>query len=64
MANALDHMWGHVSNGATAEEQARARGSIAGLSCTIGELAERLQEQYLLTSTALSDLAVFVEVTP
>jgi hypothetical protein len=61
MVNALEHMWGHVSGAATAGDRAAAQESSAGLLHVIAELAAREQEPYLLTSTALGELAVFLK---
>ena len=60
LVDALEHMWGHVSTGATAEERQRARASAEGLFVTTRALAIRSHEPYLMSSTALSDLATFV----
>lgn len=58
--NALDHMWGYVSNVASEEERRYADGSPAGLLESIAALVSRTKEPYLTRSTALSELAVFV----
>jgi hypothetical protein len=58
--NALEHMWGYVSQAATAEERRAAGASAGALLLTICELAARTKEPYLTASTALSDLAPFV----
>ena len=56
LANALQHMWGHVADAATPEERAAAaRGP---LLAAVQAAALRQREAYLLASTALSDLAV------
>ena len=53
-------MWGHVADRATADDTRIARASPAGLMRTTREVALRVREPYLLASTALTDLAVFV----
>jgi len=58
--NALEHLWGYVADRATGAERQAARRSPAALLEGTVELAVRLQEPYLLASTALSDLAIFV----
>jgi hypothetical protein len=59
--NAIEHMWGYVRDQATPEELAAARiGATHLLACT-QQVALRARERYLLSSTALSELAVFVE---
>jgi len=60
LMNALEHMWGYVSALATAGDRASARASAAGLFARTRELAVRSRQPYLMSSTALSDLAVFV----
>lgn len=61
LRNALEHMWGHISDCATADEKAAARNGAAAMLGAIQVLAVREREPYLLASTALSELAVFVE---
>lgn len=59
LTNAVEHMWGHVSDRATAEETVVARRSPCDrLACT-QRVAWRVREPYLLSSTALSELAVW-----
>lgn len=60
LANAVEHMWGYVAHAATADEGRQAHQSTAALLAGVAELAVRLREPYLLASTALSELAVFV----
>jgi len=60
VVNALDHMWGYVAPCASEEERSYRRGSPARLLETIATLAGRTQERYLMRSTALSELAVFI----
>jgi uncharacterized protein YbgA (DUF1722 family) len=59
LANALEHMWGYVSAGASPEERRRGRASAGALLKVTRELAFRQPAAYLLASTALSELAVF-----
>lgn len=60
LVNALEHMWGYVSKIATADDRRAARASPADLLLKTHALAIQSREPYLLASTALSDLAVFV----
>lgn len=60
LANAVDHMWGHVRKHATADEVARAGTGVAEMLRLTQHLAMSRKERYLVESTALSDLAVFV----
>lgn len=53
--NALQHMWGHLNDGAEMVAE-----SPAALLADIQRLAGTKQEMYLLHSTALSELAVWV----
>ncbi|MDN5871272.1 MAG: DUF1722 domain-containing protein [Nitrococcus sp.] len=60
LVNVLEHMWGHVSDEATDDDRKTAEISTADLLCKTVELAARLPEPYLMASTALSDLAVYI----
>jgi Protein of unknown function (DUF1722) len=60
LTNALEHMWGYVSKAATSEDRQSAMASVGALLLKTRELAVVTKEPYLLRSTALSDLAVFV----
>jgi len=60
VVDVLEHMWGHVSDAATADERRDARRDAAGLLEATRRVALRVKEPYLTTSTALSELAVFV----
>ncbi len=60
LADAVEHMWGHVRKHATAEEVARAGTGVAQMLRLTQQLAMSRHERYLVESTALSDLAVFV----
>jgi hypothetical protein len=60
LANAVEHMWGHVSRRATPEEAASAAGGAAEMLAVTQKLAIGHNESYLVESTALSDLAVFL----
>ena len=61
LVNALEHMWGYVSRSATTEERAVADASVAALLRVTGELAARTRQPYLLASTALGELSVYLE---
>ena len=58
LVNALEHMWGHVSKDATPEERAASTRSGPELLVAIQTAAVRIGEAYLMSSTALSELAV------
>jgi hypothetical protein len=58
LVNAVEHMWGYVSNRAGAAERRQARQSVASLFAATQILAVRHAQSYLLASTALSELAV------
>ena len=58
--NALEHMWGHVSEAAAEEDRRDAARDAAGLLAATRRVALRIQEPHLLTSTAISELAVFL----
>jgi Protein of unknown function (DUF1722) len=60
LVNALEHMWGHVRRDATPAERLAADASPAALLLKTQELAIRAHEPYLLASTSLSELEVFV----
>jgi hypothetical protein len=60
LANAVEHMWGHVSRWATPEEAALAATGAAEMCGVTQKLALSHNERYLVESTALSDLAVFL----
>lgn len=61
LVNALEHMWGHVRGGARADEKRAAADRPQALLSLIQILAERQREMFLLSSTALSELAVFAD---
>lgn len=60
LTNALEHMWGHISKQASDEERRAARRSAGGMLSVTCALAMRLQVDYLVQSTALGELSVFV----
>lgn len=62
LGNALEHMWGHVSDEATDDDRRAVKISTADLLCKTVQLAARLPEPYLMASTALSDFAVFIDI--
>ena len=59
LVNALEHMWGYVSRGATAGERDAAHASPRALLAKTRELAVRTGQPYLMAATALSELAAF-----
>jgi hypothetical protein len=62
LVNTIEHMWGHVSHAASDDDRAvAAKGSTIDLLARTHELAVRIGEEYILRSTALSELAVFVQ---
>lgn len=63
LVNALDHMWGHVRDVAKLEDKQAIRQGPAVLLSRIQVLAVQCQEKYLLSSTALSELSVYVEAS-
>jgi hypothetical protein len=60
LANAIEHLWGYVSKSATLDERRVAHTSPATLLRTTSRVAMRTRQPYLLASTALSELLVFV----
>lgn len=60
LVNALEHMWGHVTASATQAEQRTARESPLRLLEVTAAVTLRVREPYLLHSTALSELEVFL----
>lgn len=60
LVNAVEHMWGHVRKHATPEEVTLAGAGVAEMLRLTRRLAMDRSERYLVESTALSDLAVFV----
>ena len=60
LATGVEHMWGYVSRLAEPAERRDALRSPAALLRLTQNLAMRHSEPYLLASTALSELAVFV----
>lgn len=59
LANAVEHMWGHVRKHATREEVALAGTGAGEMLRLTQRLAMGKGERYLVESTALSDLAAF-----
>lgn len=62
LVNALEHMWGHVADAASAADRAAAGADAGALLQTTQTLARKINEPYLMASTALSELAILVEV--
>jgi hypothetical protein len=61
LASAVEHMWGHVRCQATADDVAAARRGAWPMLARTQALALRVGEPYLLASTALGDLAAFLD---
>ena len=61
LTNALEHMWGHVREHATSDDLTVARTSLSQLLASTQQLARQVREPFLLSSTALSELAMFVD---
>lgn len=61
LANAVDHLWGYVRAGATPGERTEARSGPGRAFRLVQVLAVREQQPYLLASTVLSELAVYVD---
>ena len=59
LANAVEHMWGYVSKGADADARVAARRGPAEMLASTQKLAVAQREPYLMSSTALSELAVW-----
>ena len=55
-------MWGTFGNEATADDLVEARTSPGALLACTQRLALRHRERFLLSSVALSELAVFLDV--
>jgi hypothetical protein len=60
LTNALEHMWGHVREYAMPEDVTTARLSPGQMLSSTQKLALRVREPFLLSSTALSELGLFV----
>ena len=60
MINSIEHMWGYVSSYASLEERQASKQGALELYNTISTIAFRVEEQYLLHSTALSELHVYI----
>ena len=60
LANAIEHMWGHVTRAASGDEKRAAQRSRDRMFNLTQALAFRESEPYLLASTALSELAVHI----
>jgi hypothetical protein len=57
--NAVEHMWGYVKPFARNDDLARAMSTTAGMLETTQRLAREHSVAYLLSSTALSELAIW-----
>src|SRR5690625_4887042 len=58
MINSIEHMWGYVSSCASPEERQASKQGAFELYSTLVKITFRVEEQYLLHSTALSELHV------
>ena len=63
VTNAVEHMWGHVRRHATAADIAAAKEGPPQMLLLTQRLAMQRGETFLVSSTALSDLAVFLDLT-
>ena len=63
LVNVLEHMWGHVREAAKSEDIEAANQNAAEWLRRIQQLAVKQQEKFLLSSSALSELAVHVEAS-
>jgi hypothetical protein len=61
VVNAIEHMWGHVSNLASPEERRAAAADPVSMLAATQTLAMKTNERFVAASTALSELAVFIE---
>lgn len=59
LVNAVEHMWGHVQDEADDEMRAQAKRGVSPMLAITQTLACATSEPFLLSSTALSELAVF-----
>lgn len=59
LVNALQHMWGYVAADAEASHRLLTEQGTAGLMQAVQALAMTVREPFLLSSTALGELAVF-----
>ena len=57
---AVEHMWGHVRDHATADDVAAAKRGWPDMLSRTQAIAMRVRQPYLVSSTALSELAVFI----
>jgi len=60
LTNALEHMWGHVREHASPDDVVAARKSLGLMLARTQQLASHVREPFLLSSTALSELAMYV----
>ncbi len=59
--NALQHMWGHVADHYQGSRKQVTRWSLCDLLENTQEIAVNIQEPYLMNSTALSELKVWLD---
>ena len=60
LANAIEHMWGHVAETASEDDRRAASRSVGDRFARTQALALARAEPFLLASTALSELAAFI----
>jgi len=60
LANAVEHMWGYVARDAARAERHEAHRSLEALLDVTAALAMRRAEPYLVASTALSELSIYL----
>lgn len=63
MRNAIQHMWGHVSDGRVAGDFSPDGVALTDLLAETVRRAVALRERYLLASTAVTDLAAWLSVS-
>ncbi len=61
LRNAIEHMWGYVSGYASSDQRRQATQNVAAALALIQQLAYAHQVTYLLHSTALSELTVWLK---
>ncbi len=60
LRNAVQHMWGHVSDRYSGTKEMIATGSLEELFAVMQQLAVTINEPYLMQSTALSELYIWL----
>jgi uncharacterized protein YbgA (DUF1722 family) len=62
LVNALEHMWGHVRDDASGADREARRAGPGPWLAAIQALATARHEPFLISSTALGELAVYLEM--